>query len=178
MNWSTRITPRRNFLPAHLERFSDQLKQLSQEIRSSVAGLTGDAVGHAVRELLVGLCNRSAGTTPRHPTRVQDDDWHIQGDDWRDERWSIDGEAEELVTPSTIPSVLSVPKLALTLQTAGWWLQHGSWLGLLTASVGAGGLALLRKHSKESGSHVIDGISEVASVLLLLHTGIKHLKSN
>ena len=52
MNWTPSLR-RPETLSEHLRRLADQLVDLAAEIRSSVAGLTGEAIGQAVRDILL-----------------------------------------------------------------------------------------------------------------------------
>lgn len=158
-------------LPAHLERFADQLSNLSLEVRNSVAGLAGDAVGRAVRDVLLSNW-QSSGHLLRQPERSgwnHHDEWENEDEDWE--------QLPDIPVDSESSLVGSTPKLALALQAVGWFLEHGTLTGLLGTGLSVGGLALLRRHLKSSQSEVIRSVADVASLLMLLGSGAKSLRS-
>ena len=65
MNWSPSVRRGPETLSMHLQCLADQLGDLAVEIRSSVAGLAGDALGRAVRDALLRFWKRPAPSIPK-----------------------------------------------------------------------------------------------------------------
>ena len=166
MNWNS--MPQK--LPVHLGRFADQLSDLSQEVRTSVAALAGDATGRAVRDVLLGHWRGSEQQMrPTGRSGWSRNEWDDEDQDWE--------QPPEQSSESESSIIQFAPKLALALQAAGWLLQHGTLVGLLGTGLGVGGLALLRRQLKPSHSEFICGVADVASLLMLLNSGAKSLRN-
>jgi hypothetical protein len=175
MNWSS---PPRN-VPAHIGRFAEQLRELSLEVRASMASLTGDAVGRAVRDVLLRFWH----TSPQRPRPERRERYAWERDEWdRDERerdeWNRDDrwEKPEVRLQPPASSSITVPRLALLLQVGGWLLECSPWL-LLLAGLGIGGVVLFKGDLNIAGFDAINGITDVASLIALLTSGAKHLGS-
>ena len=169
MTWSS--TPQ--IVPVHLERFAEQLRELSHEVRASVAGLAGESVGRAVRDVLLRFWQKSS---PRRiPERRERYAW--ERDEWdereREDRWD---EPEERVEPQTPASKIPLSKVALILQMGGWLLETNPWL-LLVAGVGIGGAALFKDRLSFVSLETVNEITDVASLIAILTTGAKRLGS-
>jgi hypothetical protein len=169
MNWSS--TPQ--IVPVHLERFAEQLRELSHEVRSSVAGLAGESVGRAVRDVLLRFWQKSSQR--RFPERREPYTW--EHDEWdereRDHRWD---QPEERVEPQPPASKVPLSKVALMLQVGGWLLETNPWL-LLVAGVGVGGAALFKDRLRIVSLDTINEITDVASLIAILTSGAKRLGS-
>ena len=165
MNWSS--TPQ--IVPVHLERFAAQLRELSHEVRASVAGLAGDSVGRAVRDVLLRFWQKSP--QQRFPERRERYTW--ERDEWdereRDDRWE---EPEESVEPQTPASTIPLSKVALMLQVGGWLLETNPWL-LLVAGAGIGGAALFKDRLRFVSLDTVNEITDVASLIAILTSGAK-----
>jgi hypothetical protein len=175
MNWSS--TPQ--IVPVHLGRFAEQLRELSLEVRSSVAGLTGDAVGRAVRDVLLRFWQQS----PQHASRPTRNPYEWDRDEFDPDAVDAWNRAAERVpspmsptSPVSSKSSMSVARLALMLQASGWLLENSPWL-LLFAGLGVGGIALFKGQVCLAGLDAINGIIDIASLLALLTAGAKHLGS-
>ena len=168
MNWPSSLRRGTEVLPDHLERFADQLRELAQEVKASVAGLAGDAVGRAVRDVLSRFWRQS----PRQSYRER----HAYGrqrEEWEDD----DPYDEEAPSPSNQPALTSSPRLALAFQVAGWLLQNRSWISLLGVGLGVGGIVYFSGHITVAGFNVINGVADLTALLMLLNSGDKLLEN-
>ncbi|MCE9533870.1 MAG: hypothetical protein K8T89_22495, partial [Planctomycetes bacterium] len=88
MTWSPSIRRVPESIPRHLERFAEQLGDLTTELRSSVAGLAGDAIGKAVRDVLLRFWNATP-RTDRYASREEEDPYAWPRDEWeqRERSW-------------------------------------------------------------------------------------------
>ena len=167
MNWPSSVRRGAQGVPVHLEHFADQLRELAQEVKASLAGLAGEAVGRAVRDVLTRFWRQS----PRQSYRER----HAYGrqrEEWEDD----DPYDEEAPSPSP-PVSHSSPRLALAFQVAGWLLQNRSWIGLLGVGLGVGGIVYFSGHITVAGFNIINGVADLTALLMLLNSGDKLLDS-
>ncbi len=171
MTWSTAIRRAAEAVPAHLARFAEQLGELALDLRASVAGLAGDAIGRAVRDALLRFWGKAAATN-RHLAQEVGEQYG-----WPTQEW--DGESPPWEEPAPASSPIPEPeqpsRLALALQTGGWLLQHGSLLGLLGVGAVFGGVFLFRGSLAVSGIDLVNAVTEITSLLALLTSASKQL---
>ncbi|MCE9530718.1 MAG: hypothetical protein K8T89_06275 [Planctomycetes bacterium] len=170
MTWSPSIRRVPESIPKHLERFAEQLGDLTTELRTAVAGLAGDALGKAVRDVLLRFW-KTAPRTSHYSSRDEEDPYGWPRDEWekREHSW------EEPVSES-IESVPPTLRLATVLQAGGSLLQHGSLLGLFGTGAAVGGVLLFRRSLGVPGIDLVKAIAEIAALIAMLSSASKQLE--
>ena len=180
MSWPSPIYRRVQGVPEHLQNFGEQLRELAIEVRSSVAGLTGEAVGRAVRDVLLRFWHRSPGV----PIIVQHDS--MQHDPFAWPNTPVDGwdrDQPHWHEPGGMPprqgaSGFPAAKAALALQAAGWMLHSkGSWLGAMGLGLAIGGLAFFGGRTLAAGAGLLDAAVDLTTLVGLLASGAKLLRT-
>ena len=176
MTWSPSSLRRApEVLSAHLEGFTEQIGELAVELRASVAGLTGDAIGRAVRDVLMRFWSPSSRTNP-HPSRDQDDPYGWPNEQW--DRPPSPWEESERASGRSVPPPAAAPRLALLLQIGGWLLQHGSVWGLVGVGAAVGGVILFPGSIGVNGIDLFNAVAELAALIALLSSASKQVAFN
>ena len=172
MNWTPSLR-RPETLSAHLRRLADQLVDLAAEIRSSVAGLTGEAIGQAVRDILLRFWKNPAAPAPH---------WNEDREDWSNDPCgrAVSFESESPQRTSTAENLPSSTgsRLALVLQSGVWLLKHGAVLGAVGVGATVGGLLLFRNTLGLTSIDLASAVVEIASLIGLLISAPKQLGFN
>lgn len=133
-----------------LDRLSRTLAELKQRVRSAIATELGQAIGTAIRDVLVVSLATHHGEYSDPPSRHWDDsretdDWHPDPDDWDESRHRV--VRRDKPDSPAVPAALAV---AVGFQVSRWWLaQRGRFpgalsAGLVVAAVGLSGGAATR----------------------------------
>lgn len=180
MTWPSPVYRRPQGIPEHLHYFGEQLRELAVEVRSSVAGLTGEAIGRAVRDALIRFWHRTPTvpiTSHREPMARGPYDWSDpvpEGWERGQPRWDEPSAAPS--TPLIAPP--SARNTALALQAAGWMLQtQGSWLGAIGLGLAIGGLAFVRGRTLAAGVGVVDAAIDLTTFVGLIASSAKLLRT-
>lgn len=161
MNWTPSLR-RPETLTEHLRRLADQLVDLANEVRASVAGLTGEAIGRAVRDILLRFWKRS----------VPPPAWNDAVEGWSNDPWdrraAFEAQSAQVSAPTANATSTTAAKLALALQSGVWLLKYGSVLGAAGVGVTVGGLLLFRNTLGLTGIDLASAVVEIASLIGLL----------
>lgn len=182
MTWPSPVYRRVQRIPDHLNHLGEQLHELAIEVRSSVAGLTGDAIGRAVRDVLIRFWQQSSviQTVPRHAMERGPYDWSDDpnGECWETGRQRWDEPGVAMPAPKIITSFPMTGNAALALQAAGWMLQtKGSWMGAIGLGLTIGGLAFVGGRSLIAGIGLVDAAVDLTALVGLLASGAKWLRT-
>ena len=183
MSWPTPVYRRVQGVPDHLHRFGDQLRELAVEVRHSVAGLAGEAVGRAVRDTLTRFWqqnSRSPIASSRDPMQRESHGW---GDDPSDDsreseepRWE---EPQRTSTPPARSATSFTNRASQVLQATGLLLQqNGSWITAISAGLGLGGLTLLSGRLAVRGFDLVEAVVDLSALYWLLSSGSKLFRGN
>jgi len=172
MTWSPSIRRLPESLPVHLERLTGQLGDLATELRTSVAGLAGDAIGRAVRDALLRFWGKTSRSNPR-PAREEDD-----SSGWSNDEWDFRPPSWDEPVEAPVDRTSETPRLAHVLQACGWLLQHASLLGLCGVGATVGGILLFRGSLGIPGIDLVNAVAEIATLIALLSNGSKQLLLN
>lgn len=182
MTWPSPVYRRLQGIPEHLQIFGEQLRELALEVRSSVAGLAGEAIGRAVRDVLLRFWQRAPATPifpQREPMTHGPYNWSDPSPDaWERGQRRWDEPSVAPATPLITAPFPSARNTALALQAAGWMLQtKGSWLGAIGLGLAIGGLALVRGRTLAAGAGVVDAAIDLTTFVGLIASGAKLLRS-
>lgn len=172
MNWTPSLR-RPETLSEHLRRLADQFVDLAAEIRSSAAGLTGETIGQAVRDVLLRYWKNPVAPAPH---------WNEERADWSNDPCgrpvSFEAESPQKTAPAeNVPSSTG-SRLALVLQSGVWLLKHGTVVGAVGVGATVGGLLLFRNTLGPTSIDLASAMVEIASLIGLLTCAPKQLGFN
>lgn len=184
MSWPTPVYRRLQGVPEHLHRFGEQLRELSVEVRASVAGLAGEAVGRAVRDTLTRFWQqnpRSPIASSRDPMQRESHGWGDEpsGDSWESEEPRWEEPPQRASTPPARSSTSWTNRASQVLQATGLLLQqNGSWITAISAGLGLGGLTLLSGRLAVRGFDFVEAVVDLSALYWLLSSGSKLFRGN